>query len=364
MAPLSIQHAQIDPHRLVGNRYRLLTRLGVGGMGQVYHALDRLTGEAVALKRVLTHAVSPDVDPTLRLALAQEFQALAGLRHPNIIGVRDYGFDQARQPYFTMDLLYNPRTLVAAGQLLSPDAKLKLLLPVLHALAYIHRRGIIHRDLKPGNILVSGAAVKVLDFGLATIVGQQTSPSGTLRYMAPEVLRGGAATSAADLYALGVIAYELFAGWHPFAPTGQPISTEMLQNSEPDWSYVALEPALIAVLQRLLAKEPQDRYADAQAVIAALGAVTGQLLPVETVATRESFLQAAPLIGREAQLAQLTAALTQAVAEQGSAWLIGGESGVGKSRLLSELRTQALVQGVTVPLCAKRCAPGTNPLRA
>ena len=287
-----------DRKPLAGNRYTLVGLLGAGGMGQVYRAVDRLTGETVALKRVLTHALQPAGEVALRLALAHEFQALAGLRHPNIIGVRDYGFNTTGQPYFTMELLYNPRSLVAAGQFLAPAAKVSLLLPVLHALAYIHQRGVIHRDLKPGNILVSGSSVKVLDFGLAAISGQQAPSSGTLRYMAPEVLRGEAATVAADLYAVGVLAYELLAGWHPFAPTGQTISPELLLTLEPDWSYVDIEAPLLAVLQRLLAKQPADRYPDAAAVIAALGEATGQALAIETVATRESFLQAAPFVGR------------------------------------------------------------------
>ncbi len=333
---------------LLGNRYYLYERLGAGGMGVVYRAQDRLTGETVALKRVAGQSLPAADNPELRLALAHEFQALAGLRHPHIIGVRDYGFAANGHPYFTMDLLYNPRPIVAAGQLLPTETRVQLLLPVLHALAYLHRRGIVHRDVKPGNILVSGQMVKVLDFGLATLAGQLAPPSGTLRYMAPEVLRGGQATPAADLYAVGVIAYELFAGWHPFAPTGQSISTEQLLTLEPTWDYLDLEPVLLAVLQRLLAKEPTARYPDAAAVIAALSEATSQRLPVETVATRESFLQAAPFIGRDDELSQLITALAQATTGQGGAWLIGGESGVGKSRLLHQLRTQALVQGVLV----------------
>jgi len=344
----------------VGGRYQCVQLLGAGGMGQVYRALDRLTGETVALKRVNAQGLHAATDPALQLALAHEFQALAGLRHPNIIGVRDYGFDRTPteasgsdvrggpQPYFTMDLLDNSRALVAAGQWLEPKAKVRLLLPVLHALAYLHQRGIIHRDLKPGNILVSGGEVKVLDFGLAAMGEQRTPTSGTLRYMAPELLRGAAATAATDLYAVGVIGYELFAGWHPFAPTGQALSAEQLLHSEADWSYIEIEPGLLAVLQRLLAKEPQARYPDAATVIAALSAALGEPLPVETLATRESFLQTAPLIGRQSELQQLTTALAATLTGNGSSWLIGGESGVGKSRLLSELRTTALVQGMLV----------------
>lgn len=359
MTSLSTGPAAWQREQWVGGRYQCVQLLGAGGMGQVYRALDRLTGETVALKRVSAPGLQATPDPALPLALAHEFQALAGLRHPNLIGVRDYGFDRApedrsigpspvRQPYFTMDLLYNSRSIVAAGQWLEPNAKVRLLLPVLHALAYIHHRGIIHRDLKPGNILVSAGEVKVLDFGLAAIGEQHTASSGTLRYMAPEVLRGETATVAADLYAVGIIGYELFAGWHPFAPTGQAIQREQLLTSEPEWSYVEIEPALRAVLQRLLAKEPARRYPNAAAVIAALSAAIGEPLPLETLATRESFLQTAPLIGRQSELEQLTTALDATRAGNGSSWLIGGESGVGKSRLLSELRTTALVQGVLV----------------
>lgn len=357
-----------------GNRYRLAELLGSGGMGQVYRAVDRLTGEVVALKRLPPSLLGQSNDRELRVALAHEFQALAGLRHPNIITVRDYGFsgsatpavpstssahlpparlpDTGRaanaEPYFTMDLLFNPRTIVTAGQFLAIDEQLQLLVPVLHALSYLHRRGTIHRDLKPGNILVSGRAVKVLDFGLAALAGQSPPSAGTLRYMAPELLRGEAATVQSDLYAFGVIAYELFVGWHPYAATGQVISPEQLAQWQPDWSYVDLAPALVAVLQQLLARTPEQRYPDAPSVIHALAAATNRALPLETELTRESFLQAAPFVGRSTELQRLQAAVERARTGHSSFALIGGESGVGKSRLVQEVRTGALVQGLLV----------------
>src|SRR5438067_737676 len=101
---------------LLGNRYRPLDLLGAGGMGAVQRAFDHLTGETVALKRVMNSAMQPITSPALRLALTREFQALAGLRHPHIIAVRDYGFDQEQQPYFTMDLLPKARSIVDGGQ--------------------------------------------------------------------------------------------------------------------------------------------------------------------------------------------------------------------------------------------------------
>lgn len=337
---------------LLANRYRLLDALGAGGMGTVYRAHDRLTGEMVALKRVVARLMQPEASPELRLALTHEFQALASLRHPHIIAVRDYGFDpgtdRGRQPYFTMELVERPQTIVEAGQFSTAEQKVNLLLQLLYALAYLHRRGIVHRDLKPGNVLVQGRAVKVLDFGLATLAGEGGSSAGTLAYMAPELLMGQPACPATDLYAVGVLAYELFAGWHPFDPAGGQEIVQAILYQEPDWSLVEIEPALMGVFQRLLAKTEQGRYPNAQAVIAALSQASGRPLAVETEATRESFLQAAPFTGRTAEVGRLKGALDEAIAGRGSGWLIGGESGVGKSRLLNELRTMALVQGALV----------------
>ncbi|MFN8487371.1 MAG: serine/threonine-protein kinase [Caldilineaceae bacterium] len=182
----------------ISQRYRLLNLLGSGGMGVVYRAYDRLTGQTVALKQVqvapqaLAFASRPVTSDTtsLLLALAQEFKLLASLRHPHIISVLDYGFAADRQPYFTMELLEQPQTLLtaASGQPLS--VQVELLIQSLQALAYLHRRGILHRDLKPENVLVSQGRVRVLDFGLSMVREQGGSGdiSGSLLYMAPEVL--------------------------------------------------------------------------------------------------------------------------------------------------------------------------------
>src|SRR4051794_12057404 len=145
MAEQVLQTPNRTESPLLGNRYRLFDLIGAGGMGSVYRAFDQPAGETVALKRVVGSALQPLTSPALRLALTREFQALAGLRHPHIIAVRDYGFDQEQQPYFTMDLLPNARPLVAAGQWLTVDGKIDLLLQLLAALTYIHRRAIVHR---------------------------------------------------------------------------------------------------------------------------------------------------------------------------------------------------------------------------
>ncbi len=359
------------PGALLGYRYELMEIIGAGGMGVVYRAIDRLSETKVALKRVSVpddqlQFASRTEEKDLRLSLTQEFRTLASLRHPNIISVLDYGFDDERQPYYAMELLDEPRDLLEHGQGFPIAQKINLLVQMLQALAYLHRRGIVHRDLKPDNALVSRGEVKLLDFGLAVALEYQREQdpgetlSGTLAYMAPEVISGESATFSADLYAVGVIAYQLVAGRYPFAIANvQQLLNDILFTT-PDVYSLEIDPRLAFVLARLLTKTPDMRFGSAQEAILALCEATDQPPPPETAAIRESFLQAAHFVGREAELRRLQTALSAARDGQGSAWLISGESGVGKSRLMEELRVYALVEGMIV-LRGQGIASGSQP---
>ena len=135
----------------LGKRYRLLEEIGQGAMGVVYRTYDRISGETVALKRLLAElGRKPDLvfgtSSDLRLLLASEFQSLASLRHPNIISVYDYGFDNREQPYFTMELLREATSIVEYGSKKALVEKVHLLVQLLQALAYLHRRGIVQPD--------------------------------------------------------------------------------------------------------------------------------------------------------------------------------------------------------------------------
>ena len=376
----------------------------------VFSARDRLTGHIVALKCIgiadsqienfaeddtvdaaapAPPAVSPAAGPQghaekLRLALAREFRTLSSLRHPHIVSVLDFGFDTFNRPFFTMELLPARRTLTQAGQSLPLIGKLRLLAQLLRALIYLHRRGILHRDIKPSNVLSDGDSVKVLDFGIAAPIKSTKDLAGTLVYMAPEVLLGENPSPASDLYAVGVLTYELLTGRFPYSRDSV---TKMLlgvlgQGTAARLSETALllvesyrikdnsevhsddsrpldqapEPLrmegipepLARLVAGLLCRDAKQRYSDAAAVLAELSDAVGESFPAETAATRDSLLQAAGLVGREGELAQLDTALDLTFSGQGSAWLIGGESGVGKSRLLDELRTLAMVRGAQV----------------
>ena len=339
----------------LSKRYQLQDTIGMGGMGVVYRAYDRLTNEIVAFKRVLLpHTTDPNRSTTpetldYRLALADEFRTLATLRHPNIISVLDYGFDDERKPFYTMEMLVEAQDIVSYAKTQDEAGKVKLWVQMLHALAYLHRQGIIHRDIKPANVLVTPSGqVKLLDFGLATHrkSAPTTSVAGTLSYMAPELLTENPPSVASDLYSAGIIACELFMGKNPAHDDDVMKMITSIINDPLDLTGVPDQ--LLPILTQLLDKIPEMRYMSADSVLEALQFDTTYAIATESQAIRESFLKASAFVGREAELTELLMALFNILSPsnpQGSLWLVAGESGVGKSRLLDEVRIRALIQG-------------------
>jgi tetratricopeptide (TPR) repeat protein len=348
----------------MNRRYVMYEELGRGGMGVVYRASDRLnSGRWIALKQLHGSLKIGDLDTSQvdarRLVMSREFRILAALRHPNVISVLDYGFsNQEGEPFFTMDLLESPRTILEASEDMDYEQKLELIVQLLEGLAYLHRRGIIHRDLKPDNVLVTtDKTLKILDFGLAqgnvqSSISSDTAEriAGTIPYMAPEIFAEVPVSVASDLYALAVIAYEVIVRRHPISnSTNFAVVMSAILTKEPDLS--PLDEQIAPIISRLLSKDPHDRYPNAESVIRALGEAFPHLRSNESVAMRENILQYAPFVGRDAEFKQLKDAMMTMLdirLQTGSAWLLAGESGVGKSRMLNELRIQAVTRGVFV----------------
>jgi serine/threonine protein kinase len=257
--------------RLLGGRYRMDAPLASGGMGEVWGARDLLLDRAVAVK-VLGGAFAGDGRAAERLR--REARAAGRLEHPAIARVLDLGEDGGR-PYLVMELLEGEslaERIARAGPMEAAEAA-RVVTAVAGALEAAHRAGVVHRDVKPGNVfLTADGGVKVLDFGIASAAGDTTLTTGdligTAAYLAPERALGHQATAACDVYALGVVLYELLAGRRPFE-AGSDIELAMAHiNADPvPLAMVAptAPPSLVAACEQAMAKDPAARPRSAAA---------------------------------------------------------------------------------------------------
>jgi serine/threonine-protein kinase len=255
---------------VLNNRYRLTERLAAGGMGEVWRATDELLERPVAVKLLRPQFVS---DEMARSRFRAEARFAAGLQHSGIAQVYDYG-EQDDQAYLVMELVPGEplsKILKRTGGL-TPEATLDLIGQAARALKIAHTAGIIHRDVKPSNLMITADhTVKITDFGIArgTLQGNQTLTGmvmGTAQYVAPEQASGQQVTPAADLYSLGVVAYQCLTGQPPFdADSPVAIALKHVREEPPELPLDVPAPVR-ELIGRLLAKDPEDRPASAQAV--------------------------------------------------------------------------------------------------
>ncbi|MEK6323141.1 MAG: protein kinase [Acidobacteriota bacterium] len=273
---------------VIGQRighYQVRAKLGAGGMGEVYRAHDEQLDRDVALKVLPARSFS---DATARARLLREAKSAAALNHPNICTIHEVG-EAEGQAYIAMEVVEGqPLSARLAAGPLQPELILRYGMQMAEALAHAHDRGIVHRDLKGANVVITREGrAKVLDFGLARRLSEDemdevtrshaslTAPGalvGTLAYMAPEQLRGQPADARSDVWALGVVLYEMAAGTRPFqGHTGFELSAAIL-SQRPAPLPAKAPVGLQAVIERCIAKEPSQRYQRAGEVRAALEA--------------------------------------------------------------------------------------------
>jgi eukaryotic-like serine/threonine-protein kinase len=271
--------------------YRIVDRLGAGGMGEVFLAVDTRLGRKVALKSLS----DPSLDaPQARARLLREARAAAHISHPNIAAIYDV-LDTGEHPCIVMEYAQGEplSALVSRGPMECRDV-VAIARQIADAVAHAHAAGVIHRDLKPANIVVApGPLVKVLDFGLAhghdveESAAVETNPeitrdltesrvgmiAGTPAYMAPEQLIGRPASALSDIYSIGATVYELLAGRRPFdGPTPAAVAWDIVSRPTPRVSDVvpSVPRALAAVVAKAMARDPADRYQSAEAMAADL----------------------------------------------------------------------------------------------
>jgi serine/threonine-protein kinase len=267
---------------LLAGRYQLGPLLGAGGMGEVRAGRDLRLGREVAVKALRGDLAAR---PEVRRRFEGEGRAAARLCHPHVVSVYDVG-EHEGVPYLVMERVAGPNLAqeMARGPM-DPARVRRLGTDVLAALEAAHSAGIVHRDVKPGNVLLTtDGSAKVADFGIAKAVDEEAHTAagvdlteagqliGTVAYMAPERLAGEPATVAADLYSVGVLLHEAMTGRRPYPGSG-PLGGD-------------LDPALVAIIERALAVRPQDRYATAAEMAAALRAAdTDPTVQVEATPT-------------------------------------------------------------------------------
>ncbi len=350
---------------LINERYRLDSELGRGGMGIIYRAHDTLLDREVAIKVLSDSALSTES----RARLLREAQAAAQLNHPNIVSVHDAGeTDTSAEgpgtggvPFIVMELVEGKSlhnlTVAGSHQPQAVEETLSIARQVCAALEHAHAHGIIHRDLKPENVLIHpDGTAKLTDFGLARTVASRLTTEGTIVgtvfYLAPEQALGGKIDHRADLYALGVMLYELTTGQLPFA--GDDLLAVISQHLHapvvpPSTHNPEIPPTLDALIVRLLSKQPEDRPASAAEVRQSLedlsrpGGTTAPRIPpspeISGLCPNNLPAQATPFIGREVELAAVRKKLTR---PEVRLLTLTGPGGTGKTRLGLQAATDLL----------------------
>ncbi len=269
---------------LLDGRYRVATKIATGGTSTVYRGLDTRLDRPVALK-VMDSRYAGDQQFLTRFRL--EARTVARLKDPGLVAVYDQGLD-ARHPFLVMELVEGGtlRELLSERGPMPPHAVAAVLRPVLGGLAAAHRAGLVHRDVKPENVLISDEGdVKIVDFGLVRAVAAAgiTSTSvilGTAAYLSPEQVRDGNASPRSDVYAVGVVAYELLTGQPPFSgDSALSIAYQRLDTDVPAPSTVidGVPDQFDELVARATARAPAARYADAQEMGAELDAIAHAL---------------------------------------------------------------------------------------
>jgi eukaryotic-like serine/threonine-protein kinase len=264
------------PNTMVDGRYRVLSRLGSGGMADVFLAEDQQLGRKVALK-LLHHRFAQDPDFVERFR--REAQAAAGLQHPNVVSVYDRGsFDDTY--YIAMEYLpgRSLKQLIRQEAPLDPLRAIDIAIQILKAARFAHRRGVIHRDLKPHNVIVDDSGhAKVTDFGIARAgasdMTETGSIMGTAQYLSPEQAQGHAVNAGSDLYSVGVVLYEMLTGRVPFdADSAVSIALKHVSEAPPPPSQFNpnIPPELEQTVLWVLNKNASDRPADADQLITVL----------------------------------------------------------------------------------------------
>ncbi len=309
---------------ILGDRYALLELLGQGGMATIYRATDTQLGREVAVKLLRPEYLK---DPDFSSRFRQEAQSAASLSHTNVVTVYDYGEDPSG-PFIVMEYVDGEdlATILRRNGSLPPAQVARIGASVARALQAAHDRGLVHRDVKPGNVLIGrDGRIKVVDFGIARAIAEAhvTLPGttlGSVHYFSPEQARGETATTASDIFSLGIVLYELLTGERPWVgDSAASVALARLTGPVPDPAKVrpSIPADIAAIVRTALASAPDDRFPSA-------GAMADALEPARNV--RSSGSVVSPGAGAAAGAGAAVAAGAAAGAAAGSAGAAAGSA--------------------------------------
>lgn len=367
---------------LLANRYKIIDKIGEGGMGIVWRVYDTVEQREVALKQFYKkedteisatqkEKVTPETIEATQtdrvdistmttgtteeaLHFKQEFRTMVKLKHPNTVNVFDYGVLENGDDYITMEIVPGKELQdILKERQLDFEEIYRILIQTCQVLNFIHSRLMVHRDIKPSNIRITPEGnVKLMDFGLMEQMGLPSTGeiTGTVIYLPPEVAKGGIIDARSDLYSLGVMAYELVTGHPPFV--GKNILDIIRQHIEtppipPSQIRKGIPPVLEKIVLQLLAKDQNDRYQTTAELINDLVQLTGEKVAIETFEQRKCYLNCSELIGREREMQKLKDAFTLTTQGKGQSIFIAAPAGVGKTRLIQEFKLKVQLAKVT-----------------
>ncbi len=338
-----------QPSQVISERYQVLSFLGGGEHTEVYKVRDIIGGRTLAVKML-----REDAPKEAELRLNREFYYLSRFSHKGIVAALDFGSTAERRPYFTMEFCSGVPINKHFVSGYTPEI-VDVTIQVLSALDSIHAQGLIHCDLKPENIVIVADGdkpiAKLLDFGFAEKVAltDASTPRGTLGYIAPEVFKGGDVDARADLYSLGVVVYETITGQGPRSQKDLRawLRQQYYADFDPPTKFDTRIPEdFAALVMSLVRKEPERRPRSAAAVIETLAGPKAAGAAVAAGARK--YLMAPGFVGRSQFVSQLREMLAGATSGKAGVVCITGERGVGKTRLLSEFKFLAQLDGATI----------------
>jgi ABC-type transport system substrate-binding protein len=344
----------------LSDRYEITSELGRGGMGVVYRARDPLLNRDVAVKLIPPSLLTPESEQRFQ----REAQVVAQMDHPSIVSIHDLG-EHEGSLFFVMPLVLGTNLHQFRKRHSALGDIVDIAVQIAEALDYSHSRGVVHRDVKPDNVMVSEEAgaprVRVMDFGLAraTTESRLTKSGalvGTLAYLSPEQVMGREIDGRSDIYSLGVVLYECVVGAPPFQGDTQSVLYRIIHEvaQSPRALGADIDEELEAIVLACLEKDPARRPQRAAEVAEGLRRYRSRLRDSDrdrpltglTLATPRPVL--APFVGRAREFGELQKRLNAAVSGECQFVVVGGEPGIGKTRLLDELETLARVRRIRV----------------